>query len=82
MSSITIHALDQELDAAIRQKAKRDSRSLNKTIQLLLRQALMLNKDQVQSDFEQFFGSWTEEDATEFARSQEYFERVDEDEWK
>lgn len=40
MKSITIHNIDDELEAIIREKSKKEGKSLNKIIQDLLRKAL------------------------------------------
>ena len=45
MKSITIHNLDDKLDSLIREKAKKQGISLNKTIKTLLRKSLGLGKN-------------------------------------
>jgi len=42
MKSITIHGLDGPLDTLIREKARKQQLSLNKTIKLLLEESLGL----------------------------------------
>lgn len=44
MKSITIHDLDESLEAGIEEKARAEGRSLNKTVKVLLRQALGLQE--------------------------------------
>ena len=42
MKSITIHGLDEGLEAMIEEKARQEGLSLNKTVKMLLREALGL----------------------------------------
>ena len=64
MKSITIHGLDHELDEKIRSKARAEGLSLNRTIKLLLREALGLG-DQPPNrgiGFQDLFGVWSRTD--------------------
>ena len=85
MKSITIHGLDDELDREIREKAKNQGTSLNKTIKRLLEKALGLKstkKPNHKDEFMDLFGVWSEEDYLEFFKSIEDFNTADPEDWK
>ena len=80
MKSITIHNLEDSLDSRIREKAKKQGTSLNKTIQLLLKQALGLKprpKQDNKDDFMDLCGVWS----NEFSKNTGDFNRIDESDW-
>ncbi len=83
MKSITVHGLDEDLDTGIRQKAKSEGLSLNKTIKLLIRQALGVGerKPERRRDFQAFLGTWSAEEAAAFDRASQDFGRVDPADW-
>ena len=85
MKSITIHNLDESLEYLIREKAKKQGMSLNKTIQLLLKQSFGINprsSENHKDDFLPFFGVWSGKDVNEFTIKTESFNQIDESEWK
>ena len=85
MKSITIHGLDDELDREIREKAKNQGTSLNKTIKRLLKKALGIKSTPGlghKDEFMDLFGAWSEEDYREFLESTEDFNIVDAGDWK
>ncbi|MCJ7578981.1 MAG: hypothetical protein MUP98_00425 [Candidatus Aminicenantes bacterium] len=85
MNSITIHSLDDELDKEIREKAKNQGTSLNKTIKRLLEKALGLKSTKElnrKDEFMDLFGVWSEKDYLEFTESTEDFNIVDPEDWK
>ncbi len=66
MRSITIHGLDDLLDARIREKARKEGLSLNKTIKKLLAEALGLEEPASQDrrgEFSDLFGILSREEA-------------------
>jgi len=84
MKSITIHGLDDPLDTLIRQRAKKNKTSLNKTIKQLLAEALGLKQDDQDNnnkDFQDLSGVWTKKEAIEFIKNTEDFEKIDEADW-
>ncbi len=85
MKSITIHDIDDSLEALIEEKAKEHGLSLNKTVKMLLRQALGLepngNGDR-KADFAEFCGVWSKADAAEFERNTKDFREVDPRDWQ
>jgi plasmid stability protein len=75
MKSITIHKLEPDLAERLEKKAKRDGRSLNRTVKSILRNALGLSKHTPEGhkdDFMDLFGTWSDEEAATFnARTHE-----------
>ncbi len=85
MKSITIHGLDDMLDKQIREKAKSQGLSLNKTIKKLLGKSLGINQGKEtdhRKDFLDVFGAWSEEDLKEFNRAAIDLEKIDPHDWK
>lgn len=85
MKSITIHDLDDSLDAMIQEKAKEQGLSLNRTVKMLLRKALGLesggNGDR-KAGFAEFCGAWSKADAAEFKRNTNDLCKVDPRDWR
>lgn len=85
MKSITIHGIDSQMDTLLRMKADNEGLSLNRTIKLLLSQALGLkvteNKNQY-DEFAEFLGVWDRDEAEQFDRAMNEFKIIDEDEWQ
>ena len=85
MKSITLHGLDSKLYERIKEKAKRQGLSLNKTIKNLLEKSLGIknhNRTDHREDFIEFCGVWTEAEAKEFAGAIEDFEKIDPRDWQ
>lgn len=84
MKSITIHGLDDPLDSLIREQAKNQGTSLNKTIKKILEEALGVRprkEDSRKKDFQDLFGVWNESDMQDFESAMKDFERVDAEDW-
>ena len=85
MKSITIHDLDDSLDALIQEKAREEGLSLNRTVKMLLRKALGLepggNGDR-RGDFAEFCGGWSKADAAEFERKTKDLRKIDPRDWQ
>jgi hypothetical protein len=85
VKSITIHDLDDSLDAMIQEKAKEQGLSLNKTVKMLLRKALGLepggNGDR-KAGFAEFCGVWSKDEAAEFERNTKDLRKVDLRDWQ
>ena len=83
MKSITIHGLDDQINNKINEQAKRNNLSLNKTIKILLENALGLNpqKDH-RDDFIEFIGVWSEKDVKEFELAIEDLQSTNSEDWK
>ncbi|MCX6579530.1 MAG: hypothetical protein NT166_05040 [Candidatus Aminicenantes bacterium] len=85
MKSITIYGLDDMLDKQIRERAKSQRLSLNKTIKKLLEKSLGITqgiKRGRQEDFMEFFGVWSDDDLREFNKTGSEFKQVDPGDWR
>ena len=85
VKSITVHNLGDPLDRAIRQRAKRQGTSLNRTIKLLLEEALGLVRkpeDQQQNDFADLCGIWSAGEEQELMNAVSDLEHVDHGDWR
>jgi hypothetical protein len=88
MRSITIHDLDPDLDQRILNVAREKGVSLNKTIKDLLRQAVGLSVGGVAvapdhtADFEEFCGSWNQQETNAFLAAVSEDRKIDPEDWK
>lgn len=85
MSSITIHGIENTVNILIREKAKKEGKSLNKTIQSLLKKSLGLeavNENDRRNDFIDLFGAWNKNDEKEFINNTKMFDKIDNEDWK
>ncbi len=83
MRSITIHGIDTKVDALIRDIAKQNGISINKTIKRLLEEALgfrPVNKSD-RADYEDLFGVWSKDDVREFQKSIDDLVTINEEDW-
>ena len=84
MRSITIHGLDDPLDARIREKARKEGLSLNKTIKKLLAEALGLEEPASQDrrrEFSDLFGLLSKEEAQALNARTRTLRRIDPEDW-
>jgi hypothetical protein len=84
MKSITIHGLEDPLDSLIREKAKKQGLSLNKTIKNLLAESLGITPKSDESrkkDFLDLFGTWSQEEARAFTARTADLEKIDPEDW-
>ena len=85
MKSITIHNLDEALETGIAEKARQQGLSLNKTVKMLLGQALGLEPAgncARKADFSEFSGVWSKSDRNEFDKKTEHLRQVDSQDWQ
>ena len=83
MSQITVRGLSPEVEREIRRRAARDHRSINQTIQFLLREALGLDDEGARRrNLAHLAGTWSERDAEEFDRVLAVFDQIDPEIWK
>jgi len=71
--------------ALIEKKAHEQGLSLNKTIKLLLKEALGLDQNSNQhkkEQFEEFCGLWKEEEFADFEKQVSDFNEINPDDWK
>jgi hypothetical protein len=84
MKSITIHDLDDLLETLIREKAKEEGLSLNRTVKMLLYKALgqeLGNSKDRRVGFAEFCGVWSKADAAEFDRNTRELHEADPKDW-
>ncbi|MBT3295172.1 MAG: hypothetical protein HN919_18825 [Verrucomicrobia bacterium] len=85
MSTLTIHALDAVVEKRIRNKAKREGRSLNQTLKELLAVSVGVGQSAVadhRADFSEFCGIWSAQESHEFKAATSDLEVVDQDDWQ
>lgn len=84
MKAITLRNIPIELAKMLERKARKEGKSLNRVVIELLLRACALDRENapVNRDFEQFFGSWTREEAEAFDASLAEQRKVDPDLWK
>ena len=84
MKSISIHGIDETLDALIKEKAREQGVSLNKTIKQLLKEALgikPIDPENSKKIFEDLFGSWSAEELQEFNKKTEELNQINQEDW-
>lgn len=84
-TSYTIHNLDNHTVNLIRQRAKQEGLSINKTLKKLIHQSLGLeiaSKKKDKINFDEFVGTWTQEEYEEFQEAVKIFDEIDEEMWK
>jgi len=84
MSTITMHGVDKTVDRGIREIARSERTSINRTAQALLRRALGLDIRGVdhRAEFQDIFGRWSKADLAEFEAATAGFLKVDAEDWK
>jgi hypothetical protein len=83
MSQITLRKLPKNVEQQIRQIARENNTSINRTIIYLLKKSLGIN-DSVEKrrDLSDLAGTWNEKDVIEFKENTKMFERVDDEIWR
>lgn len=77
----TIRGVPAEVDAALRQRARREARSLNAVVVDALARGLALDAVPAKhTDLDHLIGSWQDDPA--FDRAVAEFEHVDDESWK
>ena len=86
MTAITLRNLPPDLARLIRQKAKADGTSLNRTVINLLREKVSAPKVRPKQtryrDLDALAGSWTKKQADEFDRELTAQRKIDPEMWK
>lgn len=85
MKAITIHGLDEPLWALLQERAKEQGASINATVKGILEQALgvkCVRQQPHRTDFEEFCGMWSREEADEFDRTTADDGSVDPNDWR
>ena len=77
----TIRAVPDAIDRAVRQRARRDEKSINAVVVEAIARGLELDaRPAVHTDLDSLIGTWQED--PDFDRATAVFERIDEDAWK
>ena len=85
MGAITVRNLPPELARVIRQKAKKEKTSLNRTVISLLEKATGLVKprtEEVHTDLDRFFGCISKQEADELAEAIREQRQIESKMWK
>jgi len=84
MKSITIHKLDDEIEARLVERARREGMSLNQTVKRVLRENLGVDNASPdhRAEFEEFCGQWSAKDKREFDKAVAAFSEIDAELWK
>jgi hypothetical protein len=84
MKSFTIHKLDSALAESLERRAKREGKSVNQTVKILLSEKLGLCKAPPvdhRADFEDLAGAWSDAEARQFDERVKASRAVDPADW-
>lgn len=85
MRAISLRGVDEEIARKLKAEAAQRGTSVNALILQLIRAGIGIKapatKRHEYHDLDQLAGTWTEEDAAEFARTVSDFEQVDKELW-
>lgn len=85
MATMTLRGIDDRTAAALKEKARKESTSVNTLMLRIIKESLGMEKKKrgvVYDDLDHLAGTWSKEDAAEFERATAVFERVDEEMWR
>ena len=83
MSQITLRDIPQELDHRLRELARAQNKSLNRTIIGVLMESLHLGDGGDQKrDLSDLAGTWSDEEAAEFEANTRVFDQLDDEMWE
>lgn len=83
MGSLTIHAIDADLDLRLTDEAKKEKKSKNQLIKDMLAKSLgMPNGGTYADDYREFCGVWTVREREEFDAFQAENSRIDVGDWR
>jgi len=83
LKQLTLRNIPEDIEREIRRIARERGSSINKTIHELLGEALGIDRtSRKKRDLSDFAGFWDKEEAKEFEKATEVFEKVDEELWK
>ena len=85
MTTMTLRGIDDEVSAALKEKARREDASVNAVTLKILREALGVDRKRrnvIYADLDHLAGTWSAKDSAEFDKTTAVFEKVDEDMWK
>lgn len=85
MTTMTIRGLDDSIIKAIKEKAKKEGKSVNATLVNIIQEELGFGKKartRIYTDLDHLAGTWTEKEYKDFLKKVEDFEKIDENLWK
>jgi hypothetical protein len=83
MSQITLRDVPEDVKNEIKKIARERNTSMNRVINRLLRESLGMSSSGVKKrDLSEFSAEWSPEEADEFDKAVEVFERIDDEMWK
>ncbi len=84
MGTITMHGVDEAVERRVREIARKEKASINRTVQALLRQALGFDDPIAdhREEFEDIIGCWSKSDLAEFEAATESLSKIDPEDWK
>lgn len=84
MKSISVHGIDEEIEKAIKERAKNEEKSVNKVVKELIAKALGMGEKPPdnRAEFADLCGVWTEAEASEFMELIADLETVDAKDWR
>jgi plasmid stability protein len=84
MKSISVHGIDEEMEKAIKERAKSEGKSVNKIVKELIAKALGTGDKPPDNrvEFADLCGVWTETEASEFMKLIADLEVADAKDWQ
>ncbi len=86
MTTLSVRGIDEQTTQLIKQEAKRRGISMNTLILELIRDGISSRFEVIHlptfSDLDHLAGTWTPEEAAEFIKTQQDFEKIDEELWR
>lgn len=85
MSTMTLRGIDEQIAAALKERAQKENTSVNTVMLKMIKEALGLEKkkrNMLYDDLDHLAGTWSERDAAEFENAVAVFGTIDEDIWK
>jgi hypothetical protein len=85
MTTMTLRGIDDTTAGALKERARREDTSVNSVMLRILKEGLGIEKKKrnvVYDDLDHLAGTWSAQDAAEFASATAVFEQVDDDMWK
>ena len=80
--TISLRNLPPEVEKAILETSQREGISRNKATLRLLQASLPKPKEAINTDFDEFFGTWSKEEADEFDAALAEMRKVDPIDWE
>ncbi|MFO1429369.1 MAG: hypothetical protein U1F76_04400 [Candidatus Competibacteraceae bacterium] len=86
MTTLSVRGIDEQTTQLLKQEAEQRGISMNTLILELIRAGISSRFEAIQrptfSDLDYLAGTWTPEEAAEFIKTQQDFEKIDEELWR